>query len=85
MTPEKFVEYASVEKAMSDQLKATGQAVTPETLHGCVMAVVQIAQHLKVSEADVLKQVAAQFAEWTQYVETKKRIAANRAAKGAKR
>lgn len=81
MTPEKFLELASAEKAMADQLKATGQTITAETLSGCLMAAVQIARHLKVGEEVLLKQVKEHCEQWEQYTATKRRIDQKRRGK----
>lgn len=78
MTPEKFIEWASAEKALADQMRVTGQTVTQDTLTGCLMAAVQIARHLKLSEADSLKQLESSWQEHEQYVDAKKRIADKR-------
>lgn len=84
MTPEQFVELAAAEKAMADQLKATGQTIEPSTLRGCLMAAVQLARHLKVNEQALLEQLQGHWQDWEQYAETKRRIAAKRAKEGRK-
>lgn len=53
MTPEQFMERAGVERALNEQIKATGQVVTADTLRGCLMAATQMAHRLKLPEEDL--------------------------------
>ena len=53
LTPEQFLERAAADKAMREQMKATNTQVTPDTLKGCVMALVQLAHALKMKREDV--------------------------------
>lgn len=82
MTPERFLERASAEKALSEQLKATGQEVTEDTLRGCVMAAVQLAHRMKLKEADLKGLFDVEWMMWTQYLTAKKALADKR--KGSK-
>lgn len=82
MTPERFLERAGAEKALIEQLKATGQEVTEDTLRGCVMAAVQLAHKLKLNDAQLHGLVAAEWELWEKYLTAKKAIAEKR--RGAK-
>lgn len=82
MTPERFLERASAEKALSEQLKATGQEVTEDTLRGCVMAAVQLAHRMKLKESDLKGLFDVEWMMWTQYLTAKKALADKR--KGSK-
>jgi hypothetical protein len=82
MTPERFLERASAEKALSEQLKATGQEVTEDTLRGCVMAAVQLAHRMKLKESDLKGLFDVEWMMWTQYLTAKKALADKR--KGTK-
>ena len=82
MKPEEFLQRASAEKALSEQLKATGQEVTEDTLRGCVMAAVQLAHRMKLKESDLRGLFDGEWSMWEQYLNAKKLIAEKR--KGTK-
>lgn len=82
MTPEEFLERNAAERALRDQLQATGQEVTQDTLKGCALALVQLAHALKLNHADVSELVREEWGAWELYVKAKQRLAEKR--KGAK-
>lgn len=82
ITPEEFLERAAAEKALREQMKATGQEVTQDTLRGCAMALVQLAHALKLKREDVGGLVMQEWGTWEMYLAAKQRIADKR--KGAK-
>ena len=82
LTPEQFLERAAADKAMREQMKATNTQVTPDTLRGCVMALVQLGHALKMKREDVSGLVAEEWVNWESYLATKQRIADKR--KGSK-
>lgn len=78
LTAEDFVEMAGAEKALKQQMKATGQTVEAETLKGCMLATVQLAKLLHLKEEDLLMLLKERWALWGQYEVTKSKIAAKR-------
>lgn len=82
MTPEQFIERASVEKALAEQAKSTGQQVTQETLQGCLMAAVQLAHLLKLPMEDFETLAAEEWSLMEQYHKARKALADKR--KGVK-
>lgn len=78
LTAEDFVEMASAEKALKQQMKATGQTVEADTLKGCLLATVQLAQLLHLKEEDLLMLLKERWGLWEQYEATKLKIAAKR-------
>lgn len=82
MTPERFIERASAEKALTEQLKATGQEVTEDTLRGCVMAAVQLAHRLKLKEEDLRGLFSVEWSMWEQYLKARKALANKKKGEG---
>lgn len=78
LTPEQFLERAAADKAMREQMKATNTQVTPDTLKGCVMALVQLGHALKMKREDVGGLVMQEWVNWEMYLATKQRIADKR-------
>jgi hypothetical protein len=83
MTPEQFMARASVERALAEQVKVTGQQVTQETLQGCLMAAVQMAHALKLPVEDFDTLTAEEWSLMEQYVKARK-VLAEKKKKGAK-
>lgn len=82
MTPDQFIERSGAEKALTEQLKATGQEVTADTLRGCVMAAVQLTHRLKLKQEDLEVLFRDEWTLWTQYLTARKALAEKR--KGGK-
>lgn len=71
MTPEQFMERAGVERALNEQVKATGQVVTADTLRGCLMAAVQMAHRLKLPQADFMTLAEDECALFQKYLKAR--------------
>lgn len=71
MTPDQFMQRAGVEKALNEQMKATGQVVTDDTLRGCLMAAVQMAHRLKLPQADFITLAQEEWGVLEHYLKAK--------------